>query len=266
MSMQAVELLYAKRPDFDAEAIAARVAEITGEETDGLSGDASTMIMHKAFVVEYEDGAAPAQTVILRSSDAPEPAHYESELQQSHGTENAAALVEGASDVVMLMEMMARGLHPPNRIEAFHATLQAVIERTQPQALAFKHTQQIIDPLAYLSALDAPPIGRPGSLNVRMFGTGDEDVLMDTRGMDEIGLHDLQCHFKGLPPNAVAGTLYNLAYYIFENGPVIESGHTVQGTEEGSSWVCQFEHSLVDEDREVLDLNPGPPHAAGNRE
>ncbi len=89
---------------------------------------------------------------------------------------------------------------------------------------------------------------------------------MDTRGLSEIGLHDLQCHFHDLDPNDVSGVLFNTAVYIFENGPVIESGNTVAGFKRGSKWACQFENALVPPEREVLDLNPGAPFAAGNRE
>ena len=53
---------------------------------------------------------------------------------------------------------------------------------------------------------------------------------------------------------------------MFENGPVIESGETITGTEPGSMWQCQFEESLLEPRRTVLDLNAGPSHAAGDRQ
>ena len=68
---------------------------------------------------------------------------------------------------------------------------------------------------------------------------------MDTRGLSEIGLQDLQCHFRNLDPNNVSRVLFNTAVYLFDNGPVIESGNTVAGVEEGSKWECQFENALV---------------------
>jgi hypothetical protein len=63
----------------------------------------------------------------------------------------------------------------------------------------------------------------------------------------------------------VGRVLYSTALYIFERGPVIESGQTVAGIEPGSKWRCQFEDSLLDPKREVLDLHPGQPYAAGKR-
>jgi hypothetical protein len=88
---------------------------------------------------------------------------------------------------------------------------------------------------------------------------------MDTRGLTETGLHDLQYHFRDLDPKEVACVLFNTAVYIFQKGPVIESGQTVAGIEPDSRWRCQFENALLEPKREVLDLNPGKPHAAGKR-
>ncbi len=76
---------------------------------------------------------------------------------------------------------------------------------------------------------------------------------------------DLQCHFRNLEPGEVSGVLYNTAVYIFENGAIIESGNTIAGIGSNSKWKCQFEDSLIAPQRDVLDLNPGFPNAAGNR-
>ena len=90
-------------------------------------------------------------------------------------------------------------------------------------------------------------------------------MLMDTRGLNEIGLHDLQCHFHSLEPRDVGSLLMNTAFYIYEKGPVIESGNTIAGIDNGSRYVCRFEDALASPERAVLDINPGPSFAAGNR-
>jgi hypothetical protein len=158
-------------------------------------------------------------------------------------------------------------LTPRDRVTLFHGVLRAMIDATAPDALVFKHSQQVVAPADYLAACSEDPIQRPGSLNVRFFNisNSDGDMIMDTRGMEGIGLHDLQCHYRNLDPKAVAGVLFNTAFYIFENGPVIESGQTVEGIQAGSKWRCQFENSVLEPKRQVLDLNPGKPFAAGNR-
>ena len=144
----------------------------------------------------------------------------------------------------------------------FHGTLQSLLESSEPVALVFKHAQQIVDPKAYLEAVDHLPIVRPGALNVRLFRVDESDdaMVMDTRGLHELGLHDFQCHFRDLEPGAVARVLQNTGVYIFENGRVFESGHTVPGIDPDSRWTCRFEPALVGPDRPVLDLDPGPAH------
>jgi hypothetical protein len=121
--------------------------------------------------------------------------------------------------------MMARALSPEDRVALFHGVLRAMIDVTSPDALVFKHSQQVVAPADYLAACSEDPIVRPGSINVRFFNisNSDGDMLMDTRGLTEIGLHDLQCHFRDLEPDDVSRVLYNTALYIFEKGPVIES-------------------------------------------
>jgi hypothetical protein len=91
-------------------------------------------------------------------------------------------------------------------------------------------------------------------------------MLMDTLGLAVLGLPDVQCHFRDLDPHEVAQALYNTALYIHDNGPVMESGHTIAGIQPEDKWPCQFEESLIKPHREVLDLNPGTPYAAGQRE
>jgi hypothetical protein len=63
----------------------------------------------------------------------------------------------------------------------------------------------------------------------------------------------------------MAGVLYNTGWYLFENGDVLEDGHTVQGVEPGSRWRCQHETALVPPQRVVVDINPGAPYTAGDR-
>jgi hypothetical protein len=89
------------------------------------------------------------------------------------------------------------------------------------------------------------------------------EVVMDTLGLAALGLPDLQCHFRNLDRMAVARLLYNTGWYIFSNGDVIADGHTIEGVAPGARWRCRHEDALVPPAREVLDLDPGPPHGAG---
>lgn len=263
--MQLVELHYREKPSLDQEAIVRRAQELTGGAIDSprADGSDSVLLFHRDSVVEYTDGAAPAQTSLLFAYKIPDAESYTAELQQSWACPHAPQLLIGSSATLLVTEMMARGLPHQERVRLFHAVLQAVVEATAPVAMVFKHSQQVVDPEAYLSPADESAIMRAGALNVRFFNVEDAggEMVMDTRGLEEIGLHDLQCHFQGLEPNGVSRVLFNTAIYLFEKGPVFESGHTIQGIEEGSKWECHFESALVEPKRDLLDLNPGAPYS-----
>jgi hypothetical protein len=269
--MQIVELHFRHNPSYHYRDVKARAEEILGSEldcTDSSESDRAFAFFHKKHVVTYTDGGqVPAQTAILGTDDPPQLEKYQQDIEQSWRCKGAEDLLRGCQEIRIVAEMMAQLLPPRDRVAIFHGVLRSMIEVTSPDALVFKHTQQVINPKDYLAACGTDAILRPGSLNVRFFNitSSDGDMIMDTRGLEEIGLHDLQCHFRDLPPKAVASMLFNTAVYIFENGEVIESGQTVAGIEPDSKWRCQFENSLTEPKREVLDVNPGFPYGAGKR-
>jgi hypothetical protein len=268
--IQITELHFRRTPACDYAAVKARAQEILESDLDApdpREADKAFIIFHKGHPVKYTDAEVPAQTAILATDQPPQLEAYRQDIQQSWRCRRAEELLRGCRETRLVTEMMARLLPPQERVLLFHGVLRAMIKVTGPDALVFKHSQQVIEPADYLAACGENPILRPGSLNVRFFNisNSDGDMIMDTRGLAEIGLHDLQCHFRDLDPTSVARVLFNTAVYIFEKGPVIESDQTVAGIEADSKWRCQFENSLLEPKREVLDLNPGKPYAAGKR-
>lgn len=270
MSQQAVEFHFTERPEVDWEAVRARVAVIIGSEVESPEGEkpGARLFVYPEFPIEYADATAPAQTWVLAADQAIDLRRYADDVQQSWMCRDAESLLKDSRHTLLVTEMMSRGLDPQDRVLLLHGVMSALLEHTRPAALVFKHSQQVIFPPDYSEATDRPPINRPGSLNVRFYNVAgtDGDMLMDTRGLEDIGLFDLQCHFRDLEPNDVSTKLLNTAIYLFDNGGDIESGHTIEGIEPGSAWKCQFEESLTKPKRDVLDLNPGGPHAAGRRE
>ncbi|MFO0884305.1 MAG: DUF4261 domain-containing protein [Pirellulales bacterium] len=270
MNMQIVELHFSTEPKCDYSTIKSRAEEILGEPLDSpdLNSTKDTLLLfHASHLVQLKDAVIAPQTALLRVDKSIQMEEYSDVIQQSWGFKDCSSVLSQSKHTMLVIEMMALSLSPVDRIHLFHGVLQAVIELLSPIALVFKHSQQAVHPQAYLANVALPPILRPGSLNVRFFNisNSDGDMLMDTRGLSDLGLHDLQCHFRELDPNEVGKLLFNTGVYIFENGPVVESGNTVAGIEEGQRWKCQFENSLASPDREVLDLDPGPPYAAGGR-
>jgi hypothetical protein len=269
--IQITELHFHQTPTCDYSAVKARAQEILENDLDSpdpREADKAFLIIHKSHPVKYADGqVVPVQTAILAGDQPLELEAYRQDIQQSWFCRRAEELLRGCKGRWLVSELLAQLLPPQERLPLFHGVLRAMIEVTSPDALVFKHSQQVIDPADYLAACGEDPILRPGSLNVRFFNisNSDGDMVMDTRGLAEIGLHDLQCHFRDLDPREVAQVLFNAAIYVFEKGPVLEPGHTVAGIEPDSKWRCQFENSLVEPKRDVLDLNPGKPYAAGKR-
>jgi hypothetical protein len=267
--MQMVELLHGAAPTFDVAAIHARACEILGEVTlvGGSSSSESILFAHPAHVMHVSDGRIPAQTALLKSDKPFDSDAYVEERQQSWSCPAVEELLGGCGSVSMLTEMMCRTLEPQDRAMLFHGVLQAVVEVSKPMALVFLHSQQVVSAADYLDDCGEEPICRRGSINVRFFTVSDTDgdMIMDTRGLYELGLHDLQCHFRNLEPDEVSRKLRNVGAYLVENGPVIKSGETVNGIDEDEKWSCRFEQSLLEPKREILDLDPGKKHAAGNR-
>lgn len=268
MGMQIVELTYDSPVEFDGASIRDRTGELLGESVSLRGGEHSHSLFHDAHPVQYKNATIPAQTALMGPTPiTTDSERWREERQQTWGTEHVDDVVNAATHTVMVTEFMSRGLDPHQRLRLFHAVLQATVEALPPTAMVFKHSVQVVTPDDYLCARGEPPIRRPGSLNVRFFNVdgSDGDMLMDTRGLAEIGLTDLQCHFRTLEPNEVAAVLFNTALYSFETGAQFEDGHTVQGATEGAKWRCQFEDSLIPPKRVVLDLEPDGNCAAGGR-
>lgn len=109
-------------------------------------------------------------------------------------------------------------------------------------------------------------------VNVRFFNIeGSDDKLIDTLGLYAFGLPDIQYHFHSLDPNIVVNHAYNVASYIFNANAPIKSGETIDGINGSSNmckdiqWKCQYEVSLIQPVRDVMDVCPGE-HASGDRE
>lgn len=268
--MQLATLLYSSRIRPDYAAILARTSQRLDQVVDSSpihEAGKAFLLFYPQHKIKYAEGEMPAQTVFLEASKPESGNDYKEQVQQSWGFPGAAAAVAEATYALAVTEMMANQLEPLVRLKLFHTALEAAIQFTDPLALVFNHSCQVVDPAKYLAAAAEPPEVRPGALNVRFFnieGSTDE-MVMDTRGLDELGLPDLQCHFLGLDPNDVARVLFNTGVYLMQNGPVIESGQTIAGRRPNEKWKCQYEDSLLAPKRTVLDINPGRQFAAGNR-
>lgn len=110
------------------------------------------------------------------------------------------------------------------------------------------------------------------AVNARFFAVeGTEDSVVDTVGMNVLGLPDVQYHFHDLDPKSAASHALGLAHFILQNDCPIEDGDAVAGFDESGAlsedvqWTLQYEESLIQPRRSVVDVRCGD-YAAGTRE
>lgn len=226
-------------------------------------------IAHLSHVFEFKDGSAPAQAVVFapQTLDA---ARLSDALSQARGWPQVSDVVGRCSHELIVTELMARHFEPRLRLALFNEVVSRLQESAPPEAIHSVHADRLFEPAAYLADLRSPDEATRffTSSHVRLFrvdGARGNESIMDTRGLPTFGIPDLQIHFSGLEANAVARQLYNIAYYLFTEGDCLETGHTIEGLDPSQAWRCQREISLAPPRREVIDLDPGPPFAAGNR-
>ena len=83
-------------------------------------------------------------------------------------------------------------------------------------------------------------------------------AILDTCGLSQLHMADIEACFQHTryQPTQVANWLLNVASYLYENGPIIEDGHTLTGPG-GTNWQAyHFESSLQFPPRSVLCMRP----------
>jgi hypothetical protein len=240
------------------------------EPLDGNEKLGSLYFVHPDHPIQLKDARIAAQTFIVVNDHPPDAKKLEESLQQSWTFSEARDAVARCHGSVFVSDIMSSGLPYQERLDLFHRGLLSVLEIVSAEAIHWIPSGHVVRPSSVVAAAAdsaKSALFFAGAINVRMFNLSgtDGEVVMDTLGLAALGLPDLQCHFHGLEPGAVAPVLYNTGFYLFENGDVIEDGHTVEGAIAGSRWRCQHEDSLVAPARVVVDMNPGLRYAAGDR-
>ena len=272
-----VELYFEKRPEIDRGALLQSMRRYCGNvEILEPRGEDSLSLIHHDHPVLYPGRPAPVLFNLMSIGPVPEsrdageaePAFLTTSYQPSWGWRDAKAAVDTCSFSIMTSDLLAAGLHYKERLELYRNSLRALLEVVDCKAIHFTTSQQFVKPSEFLKSFAKPTRNvLYGAVNVRGFNIDrSEDVVMDTLGLAAIGLPDVQCHFRGLDRDAVAGMLYSAAHDIYENGDIIRDGQTMQGIMPRDRWKCLHEVSMVEPLRQVIDIRPGAPHAAGHRE
>ena len=224
--------------------------------------------------VDFKDAkGVPYQLTMLDYSEYSKPHGDTLARTQFWYTPNGVELLDSCTWQVMIGDFVSTA-HPPKiRAQLLSDWLIIALDLFPAcKAVWFESSQNIMT----TEALRANPyegIKRIfyGAVNARFFRVGNtDDMVVDTLGLHTLGLPDVQFHYRGLNPNDVVRMAYDIAIYQFENDLPIKDGETVGGFDADSGelndtrWKCQYEISLIEPKREVLDINAGD-YAAGNR-
>lgn len=258
-----VELLYERAPSLDERVVAAVKASRPGAE---VVRSGPIVAFHHDVPVQ---GEIPAQTAILGTEETYDPETLALDLQQTWDWPEAATAAVRARSSVLVTDLLSSSLDRVVRLRIFLEVLSACVQATDPIALRWQPANKLVSPTDLLEVMRAADPTRMArlALNVRLFDVPErpDEIVMDTRGLAEFVLPDLQVHFRELEPTAIARVLYRSALYVWAEGDIIDDGSTIEGLLPSERWRCRHERALVGPDRTVLDVEPGPPFAAGHR-
>lgn len=228
----------------------------------------------KKYLVHYEKDNVdvPPHLMITGCCKIDQPVMDELSISQLWDCRNGSEILEGCEYQVLATDMMAAGLHYKNRAEMLVNYIEALAELYPScKAFVFETSKKMLTREAILNC-SMPKESRfiYYAVNVRFFNIqGTDDMLVDSIGMSTLFLPDLQYHFHGMSPNAVVNHAYNLLSYIYENENPIKSHDHIDGTDgdvmsQEIQWDLQYEDSLIQPVRAVIDVNMGE-YASGNR-
>lgn len=224
------------------------------------------------YQVEYKDGTFPPQLFAMECMPIEDYSLDVLTRSQMWDCPNSEEILEECKYHVIAMDMMAFGMNYQERADMLMDYLEALMElyptcvavQFQTSGKMFTREKIINHQLSKESRFIY------FAVNARFFNIqNSEDMIVDTLGMHILGLPDLQYHFHDMNPNWVVNHAYNIASYMYDHQNPIKDGDTIDGMEDGSlsqevQWICQYEQSLIQPVREVIDVCMNE-YASGNR-
>jgi hypothetical protein len=258
--MLTAKLLFFEKPVVDITKIREELKKYFDQVE--MSGDDKVLLFIFPNVkVELEDTSIPAQCTIFMPNDDNSSAEIPPDaLQQNWHWEQAGEVAQKCEYEFLISDLMTTNLDYKHRAELFMNFLVAVAKATNPQAIYSAPAQKLIDPNSLIQNWDSQESAILFAvINVRLFkitSSNEGNILMDTVGLSYLGLPDFQVLFIPSFENEIAKLLWNYAYYIFDHGDVIETGHTLLGLDPHSKWKCERQVSLVKPERVVINVQP----------
>ncbi|WP_405354238.1 DUF4261 domain-containing protein [Ruminococcus sp.] len=233
----------------------------------------SVSFIPKNYIAHFKDADINPQLIITECIKIKEPILNELELSQLWDCPDGTEILEKCKYQVMGMDMLAAAMDYKERANMSVEFIEALAEMF-PTCRAFiaGNSNKMLSRKSIVTC-DIPKEQRfiNYAVNVRFFNIqGTDDMIVDSVGMSTVWLPDVQYHFNTLNPDSVVYHAYNVLSYIYDNECPIKSGDHIDGLENDNmsinvQWNVQYEESLIQPAREVLDVNTGE-YAAGNRE
>jgi hypothetical protein len=257
----AVEVRWLSRPEIRAVDLLDRIRTLAGTEVE-LLGDTGPAqgFAFPSFVSTFSDGSVPMQVWLALPDAAHQQPLSPDAFRQTWDWADAVRVLGEARESLLVTDLMAGGVAPVDRLRMLHAVLRSVVEAYRPVGLYVLSSERAVEADAYLETVAADPAAFASTVNVRLFTVDGEtgEALFDTLGMAPLGLPDVQLRFTGLELDAAARWVFNVGYYLFLNGDVIEDGHTLSGVDPDEAWPCRHRAAMAAPERGVLDADPWP--------
>ncbi|MBQ2100021.1 MAG: DUF4261 domain-containing protein [Lachnospiraceae bacterium] len=231
------------------------------------------LVKHKAVLQDKPDGV-PVMATFLGSDGELGIEVDEMQRYQFWDVPNGNELIDECKYTILVNTMLGAVLPYREQAEILLAQVDAAID-CYPECIGIYVHQsgKLITPEMFRAQRDASLSERFITLfvNARFFNLSDtNEMLVDTLGFYVFGGADVQVHFKNMDPDHVVNYVYNIASYQFDNDFPIQSGETIDSLgadgrmQRSPQWKVQYEDSLLDPLRTVLDVNCGE-FAGGNR-
>ena len=226
------------------------------------------------YKVHYEDNDADISPTLMVTNceKIDKPVLDDFERSQVWDCPNVDELLDECQYRVFATDMLASGLEPNERADMLVKYVDALLELyTSCKAVVFGPSRKFLS----RETIENHPDKNVTrfiyyAVNVRYFSIqGTDDMMIDTLGMSTLFYPDLQYHFHGMNPDEIVNHAYSVLYYIFEHDNPIDDGQTIAGLENGDlnpdiKWKVQYEDSLIQPVRTVIDINMGE-YASGSR-
>ena len=257
-----------KAPFPSTEQLLQKMKDKLGDIDIVSDSEAVKMFSISDYLVRYENNQeVPAQLIITNFNEINQELITPQIKTQFWNFPDFQPVLDACHWQIMISDFMAYGLHPHKRAELLSKWIDITLDLFPTcQAVYYAPSENL---LSAEKARNNPYEGHfrylHGGLNCRYFRIQDsDDMLVDSLGLHLLPLPDVQYHFHSLNPSDIVKHAYNIAYYQYEKEASIASGHTVQGLSEDQKWVCQYENSLLQPTRVLLDVNTGE-YASGSR-